>query len=322
MSPYPKTVCIEVTNNCNMRCSYCLYEHGRETLQIIDDRMIDKLKTVIVNADFIALDGGGEILHNSGTIAVLNQIASIKPVAFTTNGKNLTGEVLNQLPFERISHMHISFDGFNEKIWLNLRRGNDADRVYSAILGTLSTINCRACSTELWVNIVLSTLNIDAVPAIIEKLAERGVRFFHLLHLIVTTPQIVDYSLFNHQGRCNKALAAVCALARQSGITVIGPPLFGAPREESGPAWPYHYPCDQSFTNTFVRSDGTVVACCDPRMVMGNLHEQDFEEIWEGEKYQALRNSVNTSQPSDYCRYCIHPTYSNVDWLKIPACLS
>jgi MoaA/NifB/PqqE/SkfB family radical SAM enzyme len=316
----PQSICIEVTNRCSMSCAYCLYDHGQRRNRVISADVLDKLSEVVSGAMFVALDGGGEILFDAETIALLHRIAAITPVAFTTNGKHLTDEVIVRLPWERISHLHVSFDGFSDAVWQTLRRGNNAATVLDAIARSASAIRQRGAAPELWANVVLSTLNVAEAVAVVRTLADLGVRSFHLMHLITVNPDMERYSLFRDKLRCNEMLLAVRQAAAELQVTLVAPPLFAAPPCDGGPAWPYHYPCNQPTTNVFVRSDGTVAACCDPRNAMGSLVDRSFADVWYGPAYSALRESVNTPNPPHPCRACIHPTYMNPDILAVPSC--
>ena len=69
-----------------------------------------------------------------------------------------------------------------------------------------------------------------------------------------------------------------------------------------------HNRCWWIYYSTVVLWDGSVVPCCrDARgeYIMGNLREQHFDEVWNGELYQAFRYKVNTHQSQlSLCRLC------------------
>ena len=316
----PEAITIEVTNGCTMSCAHCLYQRERDTIRVISDDYLEKLTGVITSASFVGLDGGGEILSNWKTIGVLHKVARLAPVAITTNGKNLSDAVLDELPLERITDLHISFDGFNDRIWSVLRKGNDAATVLSAIERTARAIAVRHAPTKLWANVMLSTLNVDELSKIIRELSARGVGYFHFIHLIALAPEQEKYSLFSLPHTCNRAITAAKATAQKLQVTLVAPPLFGNPRVPQGEAWPFHYPCNEPFRKTFIRSNGDVTACCDPRGVIGNLAKHTFAEIWQGDAYNAFRTGVNVQKPRKECSECIHPTYMNVDAIEVPRC--
>ena len=61
----------------------------------------------------------------------------------------------------------------------------------------------------------------------------------------------------------------------------------------------YHL-CPYPWFSFFIANNGDVVACCrdlDHLTVLGNLFEQEFDEIWNGEKYQALRRDLIEANP-------------------------
>ncbi|QOP45837.1 radical SAM/SPASM domain-containing protein [Sulfurimonas paralvinellae] len=66
--------------------------------------------------------------------------------------------------------------------------------------------------------------------------------------------------------------------------------------------------CPWIYYSMTIMSNGDVVPCCHDacgKEVMGNLIEQDLEEIWNGEKYQNFRNKIHTNQKDiEICRLC------------------
>lgn len=60
--------------------------------------------------------------------------------------------------------------------------------------------------------------------------------------------------------------------------------------------------CGNPWTHVHVKSDGLVYPCCFSDEVMGDLRKQPFEEIWNGEKYQDLRESLRTGKYWGSCR--------------------
>ena len=54
--------------------------------------------------------------------------------------------------------------------------------------------------------------------------------------------------------------------------------------------------------------DGTIVPCCfdkDAQYKMGNILEEDFAAIWQGEKYDAFRKKLLQERENiDICKNC------------------
>ena len=319
-SESPKSLCIEVTNQCNMKCSHCLYAYGRDEHCIISDKIINRLKPIIENAEVVGLDGGGEVLLNEQTRDVLKKVASFSKIDFTTNGKNLTQNVIDELPLEAVVGVHISFDGFAEEPWTELRKGVEPKSVFQAFERIAKAITTRQAATEVWCNIVLSTLNIKNLCETITRISDLGIKRFHCIHLIVTHNELQKYSLFNCRTIYNDEIQAVKGLAKERGLDIHIPPLFGQPKLNTGSAWPYHYPCDLPFNYAVIRSNGKVLVCCDPYTEIGDLTKDDFLTIWHSEAYNKFRKMVNSKNPPKECRKCIYPTYINVDQSEYPKC--
>ena len=65
--------------------------------------------------------------------------------------------------------------------------------------------------------------------------------------------------------------------------------------------------CRKPWTETFVNWNGDVFPCCcvhtEEKDRMGNIFEQDFDEIWNGENYVAARKEM-LDQPNDLKTIC------------------
>ena len=59
--------------------------------------------------------------------------------------------------------------------------------------------------------------------------------------------------------------------------------------------------CDRPFTFAYLAPDGEVWPCSWMHYVMGNLYEQNLDEIWHGEAAQKARETILDGSFS-YCR--------------------
>jgi radical SAM protein with 4Fe4S-binding SPASM domain len=70
--------------------------------------------------------------------------------------------------------------------------------------------------------------------------------------------------------------------------------------------------CPYPWFSFIIGSNGDVVACCrdlEHQTVLGNLFQQEFDEIWNGEKYRALRRDLVAKDPGKQaaCANCDMP---------------
>lgn len=65
--------------------------------------------------------------------------------------------------------------------------------------------------------------------------------------------------------------------------------------------------CDHVVSTITVRANGDVVPCCydlTSKLVMGNVNEVSLSEIWNGKKYETLRNSISNREFFSICSNC------------------
>jgi len=68
--------------------------------------------------------------------------------------------------------------------------------------------------------------------------------------------------------------------------------------------------CGRPFSpDAVVRANGAVHPCCqvlgkDVEATLGNVHDNTFEEIWNGSLYEDLRDRHRTGNYPDYCKSC------------------
>jgi radical SAM protein with 4Fe4S-binding SPASM domain len=65
--------------------------------------------------------------------------------------------------------------------------------------------------------------------------------------------------------------------------------------------------CFQLASYVRIIPNGNVYPCCrgwDDHLLMGNVFQQSFEEIWNGPAYQKLREEFATGDLREGCRHC------------------
>ena len=74
--------------------------------------------------------------------------------------------------------------------------------------------------------------------------------------------------------------------------------------------------CLLPWFSVYVTVDGDVKPCCSlsrDRIVMGNLFQQPFQEIWNGKKYQNFRKAIHSGiMPNDVCKNCVPRSLSDI----------
>jgi radical SAM protein with 4Fe4S-binding SPASM domain len=141
VSAYPKTVIIETTNACNLRCKMChVWGEGvtkkREVGFIAEDmwkKVIDELSDWDESIT-VALHGAGEPILHKDFLKILSYAASKKNLAvgFLSNGSLWTEELAKAILDTDVSWIGFSVDGADPVKYKNYR-GADLKRVESSI---------------------------------------------------------------------------------------------------------------------------------------------------------------------------------------------
>ena len=196
---------------------------------------------------------------------------------------------------------------------------------------------------RLGITMVLMRDNIDELADLVDLAAALGVDSVGAVHLTVFEDALDAQSLRHDPARSDRAFAHARARARAHGIQLDLPPDMDGTRH-SAPHWTIalrdrwkalgrigrtstarmvrllrnHIAvrrwehatggavgCNYLTHRTYISVGGDVTPCCMPgRPVMGNLHEQSFEAIWNGPTYTAMRRGMQTGQPFACCAHC------------------
>jgi pyrroloquinoline quinone biosynthesis protein E len=302
---FPIRIQVEATTKCNLRCPSCSHSReqadGRHLGEADLCRILDRLPRVPAR---VVLSGIGEPLVNPQFFSLVDVLARRRiKCEFYTNG-TLLGKKLRQaiLARDNIDSISISCDGAAKETFEGLRLGADFDRWKQFVGAFLAEArNQRGDKLRLGANIVVTRRNLHEVEAIIRLAADLG---FDGLGIIEPVP--VD-----------DTAAALCPsptefpAPRQRELvelaTGLGLRTFCFCRRDNVP--PKALPrCLEPWQYIFVRVNGDVAPCfalfgSDRGAVMGNIYQQEFDEIWRGERFRAFREAA-ASGTNLLCRVC------------------
>lgn len=123
---YPKSLNIETTSICNLKCVMCTQsaeDFGRGKIHL-SDNFFEQLKPYILNAEHIQLHGIGEPTL-SPTFWKCLEILNKKTWSSTnTNLVNLSDEKMIKLVKSKLRHLSVSIDSPNEETYFKIRGAN------------------------------------------------------------------------------------------------------------------------------------------------------------------------------------------------------
>lgn len=339
----PLVVEMDITNQCNLRCVFCyfsdekMYRQKRQDLSLEDfSRIAEQLFPFCGK---VGLSVGTEpLLHHEfkEMLAMLPKYG-IPHTFITTNGLLLREEIVSEMIRTNFSRVNISMDAATKQTYERIRVGSNFDKLISNIRA-FNRIKEKAGATtpSLCLVFVLMRSNIRELPAFIRLARELKAGAVTAIHMVpYTFLNDTHESLSLEKGLCNQMLDEARSLARDYGISFVGPANFPEVPNRIGqilPAPAAETPemsvpekdhvsrfdfglidreaqtscCPFPWHFLGIDSSGNVNPCgwWYTEKPMGNIKTQTFEEIWNSAPYRTLRSELRTRNLRKTCQLC------------------
>jgi radical SAM protein with 4Fe4S-binding SPASM domain len=299
--PDLRVLCLEVTKKCNMSppCRYCsaysIKEEG-EKLSLDEEKAL--LDHVSSFAKPIVLFTGGEPLMRED-IFELAEYAHQKgmPVGLPTNGILLTKREAELMKEVGIYRACIDLDGASPEIHNSLRGEFE--------LALKGIQICKQEGLSLQVNSVITRLNKDEMPALLELLQKLRVDAWHVFFLVPTKGFEEDYMLSPEE--YEEALKWLSQNRKGAGMEVAAtcaPQYLRFFGEVSRGEWKVARGCSAGIGFVFISHLGNVYPCDHLPLSAGNIRERDFEDIWSNAAiFKELRDFNKLKGKCGICEY-------------------
>ncbi|MBN1269878.1 MAG: SPASM domain-containing protein [Kiritimatiellae bacterium] len=300
----PPRLQIEPTTLCNLCCAICpnrdlpTSRQGKSMSADFYRQIVEQVPTL----KEIKLQGLGEPLIAPDVMPMLEWGAA-RGIRYDiiTNGMVATEKILQALPF--VEKLGFSLDAPSEETNRRLRSGARVARIAENVRAAVAEKRRKGYACRIRLNCVVSHLNREEVPELMQLGASLGV---DIVNLVVAEnwkiPGDPGYESSRDFAREAKAAVDLEAFRRYHAEQAFPFELGlqdAAPRKGA---------CYWGFTSAFVTCDGFVTPCCirpDPRSVhFGNLHEEAFETIWNGDKMRTFRRTHLKDLPNPVCDHC------------------
>ncbi|MDD5216864.1 MAG: radical SAM/SPASM domain-containing protein [Candidatus Omnitrophica bacterium] len=285
----PEDVSIEVTNNCNFKCHFCpqsKQDHFsiRKRAYLSPEQakvLIAKLRKGGIRTSVMhwTLDGEPFLNPKFSEICKIAQEYNFTNQIFSTNGFFLTLKTVRSLPQSRGGRYTFCVDFCSDK------------KLFESWRGTRG-------AWEMIIN------NINQIM----KAEDLG-------HIKIKMTDISNYEIQDPR-ELSERLYRLKSMFRSDKVVVSGFRTFhnmtGSVSAMSTERPKHYHLCPYPWLSLVIASNGEVVACCrdlEHKTIMGNLFEQELQEIWNGEKYQQLRMDLAERKPYkiNACKDCDMP---------------
>ena len=265
-----KKIYIEITNNCNLNCSFCSKVTKPRKFMTIDEFKIvlEKIKDY---TDYIYLHIKGEPLLHPNIIDFINLADTYNLKVNLTTNATLISNHINEL--SKCKNLN--------KINISLHSENNIPNYLDNIFNNVDKLNNITVIYRLW------TLNNKKLDEKSTKIVEKIKEYYNL------SPEIVNKIINENNIKIN------------SHIYVDKDNEFDWPTVNNHKSEGYCYALK---TQIGILVDGTVVPCClDSNGVidLGNIYKQDLESIINSDRYKNLQKSFQNRKPcEELCKSC------------------
>ena len=311
----PTTIVVDPTNHCQLECPLCPTGRG-DTSVAYGLLKLDKYKKVMDVfgkwAQTVLFFAWGEPLLNKSFIEMIryasqspHKIRSITNV----NLNNITDEQVKGLMTSNLDQVNASIDGVTQEVYEKYRVGGNLEVVFNNLKKLIAAKKLYKSNTRITWAFIVNKHNEHQIETAKKMARDFGIpinidslRIDLKEDCITPTNEAIDtygewlpdnpkYNNYNMDTKTRKRTLEMS----QRNTTLINP----------GQEF-----CKRPWRDTMINWNGDVFPCSaihtEEKDRFGNIFEQDFSEIWNGEKYVAARKEL-LGQPNDLetiCRTC------------------
>jgi radical SAM protein with 4Fe4S-binding SPASM domain len=283
----PLGIGTELTNNCNLQCPECASgsgqmqrERGFMDIELFK-RVMSELQPYLY---FINLYFQGEPTLHPLFPSFIRNSSNTKTV-ISTNGHFLSVENAEKIARSGLNKLIISLDGIDQETYSAYRTNGSINTVLEGIKNIAEAKKKFNSSLKIEIQFLVNKLNENQIPQI-RQIAKKLRSSLKLKSMqIINSENIVLWLPLNERFRRYKT---------EDGKYVVKNSLQNR--------------CARLWFNPVITWDGKVIPCCfdkDAKYIMGDLNQESFREIWNGQKYRVFRKMVLSDRSAvEICRNC------------------
>ncbi len=304
--PSPSYIEVEITTRCALRCIMCEHTYWKEPVRDITYNEFVSIIDQFPKLKWIGLTGIGETFLNKDFIKILELVKSRNIyVELYDNLFFPNEEEIKKLVDLQIDKLLISCEAATPEIYEQIRPGSN----FNTVLSHINTLYQYKRSThseypKISFHYIIMKNNRDEIPKFIEMVSEIAGEEAH----IQISRMLHDYP-------------EVKGLYSDVPDDVIEYCQDIADKKDVQISWNLDVPIQKpplthciEWTMPFIFATGHVVPCCaanesnsreyQKETAMGNIFEEPFSKIWNGERYRNLRKRIREGKYPPACVKC------------------
>jgi MoaA/NifB/PqqE/SkfB family radical SAM enzyme len=319
----PVCLYLEVTNRCNLLCTTCPRTYAElEPPADMSWALFTRIVDQVPDLARAVLHGVGEPMLVK---ALPHMVRYLKDrgvyVLFNTNGTLLNERNGRALIGAGLDELRVSLDASTPESYIKVR-GKDYFRRILKNVKAFRSLQEREGHAKPRVSAWLTGLKetIEELPGFVRLAAEIGVREVYLQRLVFFDRDEIgfarpDQALFERMTRHEaRHLDEAETLAKSLGLTfsasgAASEPGLSLARKRDDSPWSL---CRRPWTVMYFTANGRALPCCIApfsqhgyeNYTLGDATQETLREIWNGSRYQRLREGLLSDKPPQACANC------------------
>jgi MoaA/NifB/PqqE/SkfB family radical SAM enzyme len=294
----------DLSHACTYRCIFC--RNSKLEQKFISLEQIKNIEELLAMAKTVDITGYGEVTAHPQFSTFLKYFKKFTiPVRFVTNGSMLTESLVEQIITSSVNEVVISVNSLNPDTYFKItgNRGN-----LSKVLAGVERLIKRNEEEKSGIRIIFSFVVTNYTLSEIKDFIDFAKNHNKEASLLDLTPTIKDYQedllvLDNVQNRTHLVTMKRYAYSIGAQVVIFNLDKRRAQKENTKHLSEIVTRCTWPFTLSAIGFDGTVGVCCWSTFSPGNIFSESFKSIWNGPKYNELRECIKKGD-TKYCLNC------------------
>ncbi len=286
LSSMPKMLALDPTNHCNLKCPLCPTGLGdtsvdRGTMRLDQFKLVvDKMSKWLQSVN---LYSWGEPLLNKSLPEMAAYTANENKIRTITSShlNNVTDEQAVALAGSGLDKLIVSVDGATQEVYEKYRVGGDIDAVFDNMRKIVAEVKRQGTSLRLVWNFLVMKQNEHQMDLARKMAEEIGVDITFSVMRTNLKDDILGKTADN--------------IEKDADWIPQTPEYNPYDLEKKTQKNPITF-CKRPWMETFVNWNGDVFPCgcvvTEEKYRMGNVLEQEFDDIWNGPKYISARKEL------------------------------
>lgn len=284
--------------------------------------LIPRVADLLASAEVLSLYGIGEPLACPYLFEFKQHVGPSCHIQFVSNGQMLNPANTAKIIDQQIALIDFSLDATTPETYTKIRHGDFEETIEKIARLVRQRNERKSIFPGIALNMCLMRENLNDLPGLPALLKRVGANHCYAFHL--NTGMAWKYDWFDYdQQHCSlepdhhdAVVAETFAKAKELGVsfefkgvasfkrdfmppnfTVSLPSPVSKPRASAAPKCLCSMPWDE----VIVFRDGSITNCCWQAGFIGNLNQNTFKEIWEGELQKSVRAYLEKGELHPVC---------------------